>query len=195
MYSVSTKYYFAVGLKAPKDLALLFMKHPDVEQVIQDSYVNCATKDYGGEPIIDGQVEPYHPRHHDLYHRGQEEIRQGMITAAYYAEESKMLARLNKPKRPPTAFFLFMEGFRKEFKEQNPDVKGVGAIAKAGRDRWRLMTDDEKAAFVSAANEMKKADQGKNEADKNKQKQSAEVPRNSQPGVLKKFWCLESIIS
>lgn len=48
MYSVSTKYYFAVGLKAPKDLALLFIRHPDVERVIEDSYVDCATKDYGG---------------------------------------------------------------------------------------------------------------------------------------------------
>lgn len=47
MYSVSTKYYFGVGLKVPKDLALLFIRHPDVVRVMEDSYVDCATKDYG----------------------------------------------------------------------------------------------------------------------------------------------------
>ncbi|KAJ6926947.1 hypothetical protein NC651_011141 [Populus alba x Populus x berolinensis] len=30
-----------------------------------------------------------------------------------------------KPKKPPTAFFYFLEDFRKEFQEQNPDVKSM----------------------------------------------------------------------
>ncbi|XP_039009679.1 HMG1/2-like protein isoform X4 [Hibiscus syriacus] len=36
----------------------------------------------------------------------------------------------NKPKRPPSAFFVFMEGFRKQYKEDNPDNKSV-AVEKA----------------------------------------------------------------
>ncbi|XP_065014072.1 DNA-binding protein MNB1B isoform X7 [Musa acuminata AAA Group] len=31
----------------------------------------------------------------------------------------------NKPKRPPSAFFVFMEEFRKSFKEKNPNNKSV----------------------------------------------------------------------
>ncbi|KAH7669210.1 HMG-box-containing protein [Dioscorea alata] len=34
----------------------------------------------------------------------------------------------NLPKRPPTAFFLFMDDFRKEYKAANPDSKGVAAV-------------------------------------------------------------------
>ncbi|XWS68427.1 hypothetical protein CRYUN_Cryun04dG0088700 [Craigia yunnanensis] len=34
----------------------------------------------------------------------------------------------NAPKRPPTAFFLFMDDFRKSYKEANPDAKGVTGV-------------------------------------------------------------------
>ncbi|CAN4123681.1 unnamed protein product [Withania somnifera] len=30
-----------------------------------------------------------------------------------------------KPKKPPTAFFYFLEDFRKEFQEQNPDIRSM----------------------------------------------------------------------
>jgi hypothetical protein len=35
----------------------------------------------------------------------------------------------NAPKRPPTAFFLFLHEFRKSFKEEHPDVKGVTMVS------------------------------------------------------------------
>jgi hypothetical protein len=35
----------------------------------------------------------------------------------------------NAPKRPPTAFFLFLNEFRKSFKEEHPDVKGVTMVS------------------------------------------------------------------
>ena len=31
--------------------------------------------------------------------------------------------------------------FRKTFKEENPDVKGVAAVGKAGGERWKSMSD------------------------------------------------------
>ncbi|KAJ4825080.1 hypothetical protein Tsubulata_035776 [Turnera subulata] len=34
----------------------------------------------------------------------------------------------NKPKRPPSAFFGFMEEFRQEFKEKHPNNKSVAVI-------------------------------------------------------------------
>eukprot|EP00249_Psilotum_nudum_P014603 c24908_g2_i1 orf=3-305(-) len=43
----------------------------------------------------------------------------------------------NKPKRPPSAFFVFLEEFRKTYKSDNPGVKAVAAIGKAGGDKWK----------------------------------------------------------
>ncbi|KAG0616730.1 hypothetical protein M758_5G137800 [Ceratodon purpureus] len=66
----------------------------------------------------------------------------------------------NAPKRPPTAFFIFLNEFRKTFKEENPDVKGVTAVGKAGGERWKSMSEAEKQPFMS------KAVQKKSEYDK-----------------------------
>ncbi|KAL8150031.1 HMG1/2-like protein [Apium graveolens] len=71
-------------------------------------------------------------------------------------KKGKKVKDPNRPKRPPSAFFVFMEGFRKQFKEKNPAVKGVAAMGKAGGDRWRAMSDDDKAQFVAIAEQRKK---------------------------------------
>ncbi|XP_028086653.1 high mobility group B protein 1-like [Camellia sinensis] len=46
----------------------------------------------------------------------------------------------NKPKRPPSAFFVFLEEFRKTFKRENPLVKAVSAVGKAGGEKWKSMS-------------------------------------------------------
>ncbi|XP_039009677.1 HMG1/2-like protein isoform X2 [Hibiscus syriacus] len=67
----------------------------------------------------------------------------------------------NKPKRPPSAFFVFMEGFRKQYKEDNPDNKSVAVVGKAGGAKWKNMTDAEKAPYVQKA-EKRKTEYNKN---------------------------------
>ncbi|KAI4353312.1 hypothetical protein L6164_002271 [Bauhinia variegata] len=57
----------------------------------------------------------------------------------------------NKPKRPPSAFFVFLEEFRKTFKAENPNVKAVSAVGKAGGEKWKSMTDAEKAPYEAKA--------------------------------------------
>ncbi|CAM8901070.1 unnamed protein product [Rhodiola kirilowii] len=57
----------------------------------------------------------------------------------------------NKPKRPASAFFVFMEDFRKQFKEENPNNKSVAAVGKAGGEKWKSMSDAEKAPYVAKA--------------------------------------------
>ncbi|PON51169.1 High mobility group box domain containing protein [Parasponia andersonii] len=57
----------------------------------------------------------------------------------------------NKPKRPPSAFFVFLEEFRKEFKKDNPNVKAVSAVGKAGGERWKSLTEAEKAPYEAKA--------------------------------------------
>uniref|UniRef100_A0ACD5XTD7 Uncharacterized protein n=1 Tax=Avena sativa TaxID=4498 RepID=A0ACD5XTD7_AVESA len=61
----------------------------------------------------------------------------------------------NKPKRPPSAFFVFMEGFRKDYKEKHPNNKQVSVVGKAGGEKWKSLTDAEKAPFVAKAEKLK----------------------------------------
>ncbi|KAJ1703061.1 hypothetical protein LUZ63_002840 [Rhynchospora breviuscula] len=61
----------------------------------------------------------------------------------------------NKPKRPPSAFFVFMDDFRKEFNEKNPKNKSVAAVSKAGGDRWKSLSESDKAPFVAKAEKHK----------------------------------------
>ncbi|KAJ4730028.1 High mobility group B protein 2 [Melia azedarach] len=57
----------------------------------------------------------------------------------------------NAPKRPASAFFIFMEDFRKSFKENYPDNKSIAVAGKAGGERWKLMSDAEKAPYIKKA--------------------------------------------
>ncbi|ONK79742.1 uncharacterized protein A4U43_C01F9610 [Asparagus officinalis] len=61
----------------------------------------------------------------------------------------------NKPKRPPTAFFVFMDEFRKIYKEAHPDAKGVTATAKEGGEKWKSLTDEERKVYTDRAAELK----------------------------------------
>ncbi|KAK6924571.1 High mobility group box domain [Dillenia turbinata] len=61
----------------------------------------------------------------------------------------------NKPKRPASAFFVFMEEFRKQYKEKHPNNKSVAAVGKAGGDKWKSMSTAEKAPYVAKAEKRK----------------------------------------
>lgn len=74
------------------------------------------------------------------------------------AKKTKRLTKIkdpNMPKRPPTAFFVFMEDFRKTFKEENPDSKKGSVVAKEGGEKWNAMTDEEKKPYIDKAAELK----------------------------------------
>lgn len=61
---------------------------------------------------------------------------------------------VNKPKRPGTAFMLFMQDLRKEMAGKEPEG-GVAALAKLGGERWRNMSDDEKRPYQEKQNDEK----------------------------------------
>ncbi|CAK9191507.1 unnamed protein product [Sphagnum troendelagicum] len=71
------------------------------------------------------------------------------------ANKKKLAKDSDMPKRPPSAYLVFMETFRKTFKEENPDVKGVTASAKAGGEKWLQLSDEEKAPYISEAADRK----------------------------------------
>ncbi|KAE9618572.1 hypothetical protein Lal_00047467 [Lupinus albus] len=70
-------------------------------------------------------------------------------------EKVKKIKDPNMPKRPATAFFLFLDDFRKSFKEENPDSKDVKRVGKEGGEKWRSMTDEEKKPYLDKFAELK----------------------------------------
>ncbi|OAY67432.1 HMG1/2-like protein isoform X1 [Ananas comosus] len=70
-------------------------------------------------------------------------------------KKAKAVKDPNKPKRPPSAFFVFMEEFRKQFNEKNPNNKSVSVVGKAGGDKWKSLSEAEKAPYVAKANKLK----------------------------------------
>ncbi|XXG39196.1 hypothetical protein AAC387_Pa01g0218 [Persea americana] len=83
------------------------------------------------------------------------------------AKKEKAKKDPNMPKRPPSAFFVFMEDFRKTYKEKHPNNKSVAAVGKAGGDKWKTMSDADKAPFVAKAAK-RKTEYNKNMAAYNK---------------------------
>ncbi|KAK4259241.1 hypothetical protein QN277_005591 [Acacia crassicarpa] len=91
------------------------------------------------------------------------------------AKQKKINKKLDakKPKKPPTAFFYFLEDFRKEFQEQNPDVKSMRDIGKACGEKWKTMTYEEKVQYYDIATE-KRAEFDRAMIEYNKKMESGE---------------------
>ncbi|KAI3824240.1 hypothetical protein L1987_05690 [Smallanthus sonchifolius] len=70
-------------------------------------------------------------------------------------KKAKEVKDPNKPKRPASAFFVFMEDFRKQYKEKHPNNKSVSVVGKAGGDKWKSLTAAEKAPYVAKAEKRK----------------------------------------
>ncbi|XP_026656815.1 high mobility group B protein 1 isoform X4 [Phoenix dactylifera] len=66
-------------------------------------------------------------------------------------KEPKAKKDPNKPKRPASAFFVFLEEFRKQYKQEHPNVKAVSVVGKAGGEKWKSMSDAEKAPYEAKA--------------------------------------------
>ncbi|XP_076881733.1 HMG1/2-like protein, partial [Bidens hawaiensis] len=72
------------------------------------------------------------------------------------APKAKAAKDPNKPKRPASAFFVFMEEFRKQYKAEHPENKSVAAVGKAGGAKWKAMSASDKAPYVAKADKKKK---------------------------------------
>ncbi|XP_041000572.1 high mobility group B protein 3-like isoform X2 [Juglans microcarpa x Juglans regia] len=85
----------------------------------------------------------------------------------------------NKPKRPATAFFVFLEEFRKTYKEEHPNEKAVSVVGKAGGGKWKSMSAAEKSPYeVKAA--QKKSDYEKLMIAYNKKQESVDDDEGEQ---------------
>ncbi|KAL5710320.1 high mobility group box 3 [Ranunculus cassubicifolius] len=77
----------------------------------------------------------------------------------------------DKPKRPASAFFVFLEEFRKTYKLEHPKNKAVSAVGKAGGEKWKSLTPAEKAPYEAKAAK-RKADYEKLMTSYNKKQES-----------------------
>ncbi|WOL13434.1 hypothetical protein Cni_G22204 [Canna indica] len=82
-------------------------------------------------------------------------VKKGPERASKKPRKSKADKDPNKPKRPPSAFFVFMEEFRKTYKEKHPNNKSVSVVGKAGGDKWKSLSEAEKAPYVAKAAKLK----------------------------------------
>ncbi|CAN6246624.1 unnamed protein product, partial [Urochloa humidicola] len=80
---------------------------------------------------------------------------EGRLKAGGGAGKRKKAAATGKPKRPPSAFFVFMSEFRQEYNAQHPDNKSVAAVSKAAGEKWRAMSEEEKQPYVDQAGHKK----------------------------------------
>ncbi|XP_010454621.1 PREDICTED: high mobility group B protein 7-like [Camelina sativa] len=68
--------------------------------------------------------------------------------------KAKSSSTSNKPKRPLTAFFIFMNDFRKTYSEENPFIN-VKDVAKRGGEKWKSLSEEEKKVYTDKAAELK----------------------------------------
>merc|ERR1712072_350450 len=63
----------------------------------------------------------------------------------------------NAPKRARTAFNFFLDDFREKYKKDHPEAKGVVEVTKAGSQRWKEMSPEEKQPFEEMATRAREA--------------------------------------
>ncbi|AQK73437.1 high mobility group box protein2 [Zea mays] len=80
---------------------------------------------------------------------------EGRLRAGGAAGKRKKAAASGKPKRPPSAFFVFMSEFRQEYQALHPGNKSVATVSKAAGEKWRAMSDQEKQPYVDQAGQKK----------------------------------------
>ncbi|GLT94528.1 hypothetical protein SLE2022_122650 [Rubroshorea leprosula] len=100
--------------------------------------------------------------------------KKGAATTKAPKKSGKAAKDPNKPKRPASAFFVFMEEFREQYKKEHPKNKSVAAVGKAGGDKWKSLSEAEKGPYVAKA-EKRKVEYEKNMKAYNKRQ--AEGPK------------------
>merc|ERR1712217_327079 len=53
-----------------------------------------------------------------------------------------------EPKKPQSAYFIFVAENRAKITAENPDAKGLGDVMKLIGDKWKNMSEDDKKVFT-----------------------------------------------
>jgi len=91
------------------------------------------------------------------------------------------------PRRPKSAYMFFLGEFRKDWKLANPDSKKVSEVAKAAGDKWRAMSEMEKAHYEKQSMDAKDAYKAQMvEYDKDHPKPLRRAKKERDPAELKR---------
>ena len=71
-------------------------------------------------------------------------VENGSSGADTPANKKKMTKVEGQPKRPSSAYFIWMNEVRAEIKAELPSEASIGDISKFSGERWKSMTDDNK---------------------------------------------------
>lgn len=71
-------------------------------------------------------------------------------------ETSESISPIVPPKRPQSAYFIFMQENRSKIQQENPDITSIGSIAKIVGQMWKDLTNEERKPYQDIANEQKK---------------------------------------
>ncbi|KAH7859624.1 hypothetical protein Vadar_003403 [Vaccinium darrowii] len=103
IYSVHTGPNFAFGALVSKELANKIKELPNVRCVLPNSYLDSKTKDYGGEPFINGQAVPYDLKYHQEWLRNNRkaDYRNGHNARPHKCDTSTNVQNMPNPGNPP----------------------------------------------------------------------------------------------
>ncbi|KAK8612860.1 hypothetical protein V6N13_092964 [Hibiscus sabdariffa] len=112
--------------------------------------------------------------------RGKRPNSNSMPKMKHKKKKKKTKIDAKMPKKPPTAFFYFLEDFRTGFQEQNPDIRsmcdvcyGVSEVGSTSRDNVAKNVSAEKVKYYDIATE-KQAEFDRAMAEFIKRKESGE---------------------
>lgn len=71
-------------------------------------------------------------------------------------QSSKVSSTAVPPKRPQSAYFIFMQEKRSKIQQDNPDITSIGGIAKLVGQMWKDLSHEERKPYQDIANEQKK---------------------------------------
>ena len=109
-----------------------------------------------GMAMMPTAAAPYAPA--DIKEEEEEEVeekekaskkgKKGMYTKSGRRRKEK---DPDAPKRARTAFNFFLDEYRHQYKKDNPGAKGVVEVTKAGSEKWRNLSEDDKKPYEDKA--------------------------------------------
>merc|ERR1719240_312714 len=119
-------------------------KHPESKGVVEVTKSGSLK----WKTMTDLDKEPYETKAREaqeLY------IKEKAVYEANDGPKKFRIAGATKPKRPPTAYFMFLSFYRNEWRQQHPGVKGIKDMSKAAGEQWRSMAPEGKKLCLQRA--------------------------------------------
>lgn len=104
-------------------------------------FEKSSDEDYDGDDVIDFENDD-----DDKPVKKSSIGRSNRKSSSQSKKSSKKAKDPNAPKKPQTAFFLWLNENRESIKKENPDA-GLGQIGKIAGEKWREISDEDKQEY------------------------------------------------